>query len=645
MNKRLAFAISVIFIISTAGCSVPLTKAQSTSSIVINPDGSVTGTYSIEQVGNTYTLLANITGNIHVERSNIIINGLGYWLNGNEGTGITLNDLNSYPTISVINVTIENLYITNCVFGISSDGSGNYTFYDDDFSNCSSGAAIRLMDCSYNNISYCNFDSGSQISMDYSANFNIVTECNLPSNGVLVWLSGSENVDRNYWSDYLTVYPNATEVDYSGVGNTPYVFSKVNENGKLLDIYEDNHPLIKPVAVPLTSSNPELTDTIPVGYLPISVAYDSGKGELFVTNNGDNSVSIITDTNNTVVANVTVGSFPYGIAYDSNKNELFVTDANNPGLFAFAYSGRSNSDLNNTGTVSIISDRTNTVVGSIKVGSFPCGVAYDSGKNEIFVANQASGTVSVISDKTNIVIANITVGSQPFALVYDPARSEIFVTNYGGNTVSVISDKNNRVVGNINVGSSPCGIAYDTSKGEIFVTAVPGENDGFGTLSVISDSSNTIVANVTVGYDPLGVAYDSEKGEIFVANSNYNLLLLGGNAPSTVSVISDNNNSVISSITVGLEASGVAFDSSKDEIFVSNSYYSNSVSVISDSSGTAVSTSPTVPEFPSTLAILTLLIAVTISFAVIVLRQSRQGSHKIRSPRPILNNLRGNTLN
>jgi hypothetical protein len=41
------------------------------------------------------------------------------------------------------------------------------------------------------------------------------------------------------------------------------------------------------------------------------------------------------------------------------------------------------------------------VVGTITVGTEPTGVAYDSGKGEIFVTNEASSSVSVISDSTN----------------------------------------------------------------------------------------------------------------------------------------------------------------------------------------------------------------------------------------------------
>ena len=50
-------------------------------------------------------------------------------------------------------------------------------------------------------------------------------------------------MDRNYWSDYLTKYPNAKEIGNSGIWDTPY-----NYGGSLGD-FTDNHPLIEPVSV------------------------------------------------------------------------------------------------------------------------------------------------------------------------------------------------------------------------------------------------------------------------------------------------------------------------------------------------------------------------------------------------------------
>ena len=84
----------------------------------------------------------------------------------------------------------------------------------------------------------------------------------------------------------------------------------------------------------------------------------------------------------------------YGAAYDSDKGEIFITNAD-------------------YGSVSVISDSTNTAVENILVGSLPLGVVYDSGVGEVFVANYASDSVSVISDQTNTVVAKIAVGANP----------------------------------------------------------------------------------------------------------------------------------------------------------------------------------------------------------------------------------------
>jgi YVTN family beta-propeller protein len=51
--------------------------------------------------------------------------------------------------------------------------------------------------------------------------------------------------------------------------------------------------------------------------------------------------------------------------------------------------------------------------------------------------------------------------------------------------------------------------------------------------------------------------------EVFVANYNSN----------TVSVISDNNNTFVATITVEKRSIGIAYDFGKNEIFVANSHY------------------------------------------------------------------------
>ncbi|HEY6537019.1 MAG TPA: hypothetical protein VIY08_14685 [Candidatus Nitrosocosmicus sp.] len=71
---------------------------------------------------------------------------------------------------------------------------------------------------------------------------------------------------------------------------------------------------------------------------------------------------------------------------------------------------------------------------------------------EIYVANQASNIVSVISESTNTVIGTINVGPSISSLAYDSNNGNIYVANMYSNTVSVINDFNNNVIGTINVG-------------------------------------------------------------------------------------------------------------------------------------------------------------------------------------------------
>jgi YVTN family beta-propeller protein len=207
-------------------------------------------------------------------------------------------------------------------------------------------------------------------------------------------------------------------------------------------------------------------------------------------------------------------------------------------------------------------------------------VAYDSGKNEVFVGcenyqpNNITYSVWVISDINNTVVAKIPVSYCPSDLIYDSGKGEIFIADNTGlpnsDSVTVISDSNNTVVANIIVGTDPYNLAYDSGKGEVFVTDF---NDN--TVAVISDATDSVVAYVTVGYYATAIAYDSEKGEIYVGVSNYTT------ADGYVSVISDTNNTVIATIPHIPNPGTIAYDSGKSELFVTLSL-SGKIAIISD---------------------------------------------------------------
>jgi hypothetical protein len=224
-------------------------KAQSTD-IYITADGAVVGTNNIQHNGDLYVLTGNISAGIVVQKSNIILDGAGYTLEGYGGTGIDLtNNLTEYPSLYEIrNVTVENLRIMNFNFSINAHGSSGNTFYYDYVGNTTNdvqSAILLYWNSGGNNITHCTISGtvGIELSSD-----NIITENNLLG-GILLQLAGNETVDRNYWSDYLTKYPNSNEIDSSGIGNTPYKID-IYTNGVVTGALQDNHPLVKPISIP-----------------------------------------------------------------------------------------------------------------------------------------------------------------------------------------------------------------------------------------------------------------------------------------------------------------------------------------------------------------------------------------------------------
>ena len=165
---------------------------------------------------------------------------------------------------------------------------------------------------------------------------------------------------------------------------------------------------------------------------PVELAYDSGKGEIFVADWGSYQVSVISDATNTVVA--TISTPAVGLAYDRGKGAIFVA-------------------MGSGGSVRVFSDSTNAFVADIRPppGSWPSGVAYAEWLGEVFVTDNAANPpsapnviygpnmVTVISDATNSVLSNLPVGQGPLGLAYDAGSGFLYVGNNAQGTISIIS--------------------------------------------------------------------------------------------------------------------------------------------------------------------------------------------------------------
>jgi len=255
MLKRIVSGMKLTLLLtSMLTLAFNIQPVNGSETIYIRADGSIEGTDKIQRYGNVYTFADNIHDSIVVGRSNVIVNGNGYTLEG-PGTGIGI-------TLGGNNITIKNMTINGFVLPGAGFEAAIYSF---ETSNC-----IITGNTIVNNKWGINLEwvDGYIISHNILANHNqaaiygepeksrnIVISYNLIKNNKrAITLGGSSNeihhndfIDNaspgfwgeegvrhhNYWSDYTGVDANG-----DGIGDTIY-----SKHG-----ISDNYPLMKPTS-------------------------------------------------------------------------------------------------------------------------------------------------------------------------------------------------------------------------------------------------------------------------------------------------------------------------------------------------------------------------------------------------------------
>ena len=79
-------------------------------------------------------------------------------------------------------------------------------------------------------------------------------------------------------------------------------------------------------------------------------------------------------------------------------------------------------------------------------------------------------------------------------------------------------------------------------------------------ISVISGRTNSLVTTVAIGGNPQGIAFDPANHDIYAARKD-----------GALSLINDQTNTVVNTIRLGTSLFGLVFDPSDSDIFVTDS--------------------------------------------------------------------------
>jgi parallel beta-helix repeat protein len=221
--------------------------------------------------GNNVT--ENWGGGISLESSNSIISNNN--VTENNGTGVSID--------SCKNVTVKQNNISRDSGGLAISYYGSFHVYQNDITD-NNGFGLQFGENCGDSAIYDNNIIGNQVGIDLSnfgAPFGIgdkVYSNNLINNSVNAFVehvlsfnpthvsNGTDMVSwdkgktGNYWSDYQSKYPKASEVDSSGIENTPYIIDASNT---------DYYPLVKQVNIFTTA--PTLHSTLLITAIAIVV--------------------------------------------------------------------------------------------------------------------------------------------------------------------------------------------------------------------------------------------------------------------------------------------------------------------------------------------------------------------------------------
>src|SRR5271157_134004 len=234
----------------------------------------------------------------------------------------------------------------------------------------------------------------------------------------------------------------------------------------------------------ISTSSLVVSSTVCVGVSPGPVVQLPSGGNVYVANQGDNSISVYSPTSQSIIATITAANGlhqnPVSLVASSDGNYVFVVNQGN---------GSSPSALD------IIYTGTNGIGASVPLGVSPTYGYLDTHLNRLYVTNTGSNTVSVF-DVSNVILGanpaiptlgTVNVGSAPVSVTALPNGLSVYVANSISNDVSVVNSTNLSVVTTVPVGQRPLFIASEPTSTKVYTA-----NSGGGTVSIINTLNNSV---------------------------------------------------------------------------------------------------------------------------------------------------------
>jgi YVTN family beta-propeller protein len=292
-------------------------------------------------------------------------------------------------------------------------------------------------------------------------------------------------------------------------------------------------------------------------------AFPTNSLSLYVANAGDDTVMQYLPTLSGAITTISLLPGSHPIALNSSLNtSMYVLNSG------------TNSDCQNTGSISTITTATLSVSNTTCVGVDPIAMVQGPNGGYIYIINKGDNSLTVFNPAGPSVMTTLTetngLGPNPVALAVTPQGWICIVTQGDGTpahppTLNLILSGYDYIAANAPLGALPNYAFVDPNRNRLYVT-----NGGDNTVNVFDSSSINpsgnpqipLLGTAKVGTDPIGVTVLLDGSNFFTANAGSN----------DVSVVSQNSFSLLTAVTLPTGANPVfiASDPTSQRVYVAD---------------------------------------------------------------------------
>jgi PQQ-dependent catabolism-associated beta-propeller protein len=273
----------------------------------------------------------------------------------------------------------------------------------------------------------------------------------------------------------------------------------------------------------------------------------------YVSNEKDDTISVIDLDTMEVTETLNVGERPRGIIFSKDYTKLYIC--------------ASDSD-----TVQVMDVKTHQIISELPSGEDPEQFALHPNDRHLYISNEDDALVTIVDTETSDVLAQIDVGVEPEGMAVSPNGKIAVNTSETTNMVHWIDTTTYELIDNTLVDQRPRHVEFSKDSKVLWASSEIG-----GTVSVIDTEKRQIVEKIN--FEIKGVHRDKIQpvGVKLSDDGRYAFVALG---PSNhVAVVNAKTYEVEDYILVGRRVWHMAFNGDQSRLFTTNGI-SGDVSVI-----------------------------------------------------------------